>query len=400
MVKKEEITMASEIYMDWEEVNEEGFSMITTYNEGADQAIVAEKDGVCYGVFRGSDPNLNDWKQNFDVRESHICQNISWENYDVGKEEQCCKVTRGYYDAYHANYRENFEADLRACAQSCDESHDSPCNLILAGHSQGGAIAIISAMYLSDLKPVVITFGQPPVLLDHRCTLIDSSRVLRFINSVNIGNIRSFDPIPFLSNIYADFLGHTVLLSGSEGGTAPGGIAYLGLDFQKFNSMHLDLSTRAHTTTSYINSIRAILNVDVDNVSITNPLFPIASNGFSDGTTCANSDFICASKRCDGVCKPQHLNCSPCNENSDCLSNYCIGGGCAEAPKRNNNNLATVESGCPCLSKSDCMSGRCEFTSFFSLSRICSDKLEEGLNCNEDNDCISGKCSWRGKCVL
>ena len=59
------------------------------------------------------------------------------------------------------------EKSLRDCAKDCVNKDEC---VVLTGHSQGGAIAAIAAVYMADLNPYVITFGQPPVLKDDTAT--------------------------------------------------------------------------------------------------------------------------------------------------------------------------------------------------------------------------------------
>lgn len=377
------------------------YDSFTTYTDDPDRALVAKKEGVCYGIFRGSDPTLEDWSQNFDTRPADVCRTGPWDAHNIttttatGDQERCCRVTQGFYDAYHTTYQDVFEADLRACAASCRSdgpnstavTKDDHCDVVLAGHSQGGAVAVIAALSVTELRPLVLTFGQPPVLLEPVCPLLDPTRVVRYVNSVhnNLLQARYFDPVPFLSDFVGYFVGHTVLLSGSE----HGGAAWLGLNFQTFATPQLDLTARSHASRSYASSIRALTRGDA----------PLRCDGFTDGTTCADADFLCRSDRCDdGVCQHQELNCAaPCNEASDCLSQYCVGGGCAEHPR--GGPRAVVETGCPCAAEGDCTSRRCEYASYFSTDRRCRDKLGEGASCNEDNDCRSGDCSWLFVCT-
>ena len=71
-----------------------------------DQALVAKKDGYCYGVFRGTTLTLDDWSQNLVLQSAEICGSDRSSNVATGSEEPtvCCTVRAGFYDAYHTNY--------------------------------------------------------------------------------------------------------------------------------------------------------------------------------------------------------------------------------------------------------------------------------------------------------
>jgi pimeloyl-ACP methyl ester carboxylesterase len=68
--------------------------------------------------------------------------------------------------------------------------------VVITGHSQGGAIALVAALYLADLNPYVITFGQPPTV-EAPCNLVTSDRVYRWVNTKNAGASGiAYDPVP------------------------------------------------------------------------------------------------------------------------------------------------------------------------------------------------------------
>lgn len=355
--------IAPEVYMDWNETDSNGYSMLTTYGDESNQAIIAKKDGICYGVFRGRDH----WTQNFDARTKDVC--------DDGME--CCKVLTSYFNLYHVGYEDIFVTDLRACAENCTSTNTC---VVLTGHSEGGAAATIASIYFEDLKPLTITFGQPPALKGP-CALIDSTRVYHWVNSVNVANVRLFDPIPIIAQSKADFVGHALILDQNGSGRNPS-VAYMGLDFQMFGSAHVDLTYVAHDREGYRIAITSLLN---------NANFPINANGFIDGTTCAQTNSICRSNRCDGTCKSKADICGSCSTDADCETGVCRFGGCARVGE-------FISNGCPCSLGDYCISGRCEFKSWTSFSRICVEKIGNGSFCNEDNDCISGNCSWLYKC--
>lgn len=169
------------------------------YDAEPDQALVAQRDGYCFGAFRGTTLTWIDWQQNFDPHSHDICDNTG-----------CCKTRKGFYDAYMTDYRQDFEDAIRACAKECDNADEC---VVLTGHSQGGAIAAVAALFLADLNPYVFTFGQPTTI-DAPCDKVTSARWFRFVNTKESDLVGiSYDPVPFVSGLGADSFGHMILLS-------------------------------------------------------------------------------------------------------------------------------------------------------------------------------------------
>ena len=146
-------------------------STLTNYVDEPDQALFAEKDGYCYGVFRGTTLTFVDWNQNFDPRSEPVCTSMD--------SSVCCNTRQGFYDAYHASYYEQIEKSLNECAKKC--SNPNEC-VVLAGHSQGGAVAALAAVRMAHLNPFVMTFGEPPTI-DYPCQPVTSTRWYRFVNT-------------------------------------------------------------------------------------------------------------------------------------------------------------------------------------------------------------------------
>ena len=144
---------------------------LTNYIDEPDQALFAEKDGYCYGVFRGTTLTFVDWNQNFDPRSEPVCTSVD--------SSVCCNTRQGFYDAYHASYYEKIERSLNECAEKC--SNPNEC-VVLAGHSQGGAVAALAAVRMAHLNPYVMTFGEPPTI-DYPCQPVTSTRWYRFVNT-------------------------------------------------------------------------------------------------------------------------------------------------------------------------------------------------------------------------
>jgi pimeloyl-ACP methyl ester carboxylesterase len=408
----------------------EAYDNFGFFDDEPDQALVAKKSGYCFAAFRGTTLTAEDWGQNFKLGTEEVCQGPEGD-------EQCCSTRTGFYQAYNTAYTNDMEASIRACAKDC--LNPDEC-VVLTGHSQGGAIAAVAALYLADLNPYVITFGQPPTV-DQPCPLITSERYYRYVNSKDsvAGRVHgvSYDPIPFSPGLGADSFGHMILLSSDSSG-----VAYIGLDAQDFFGP-LDLKAEAHSMMGvedappgYLDRIKTIMHAYSHSKT-----YPVRTSGYVPGTLCSegkecesgkcekdtmfaysrcvgveckeNND--CDSNRCDsGVCLPKLGSCMACNEDSDCAGKHCLLFRCS-----GENGL--MDDNCNCNFGSDCNSGRCEGLSppvceaqlgidsrcnedsdcrseYCSWRFRCDNKLKDGMRCTESGDCLSGRCSWRFKC--
>lgn len=161
-----------------------------------DAAIFVQEDNYCFGIFRGTTPNIADWIQNLDPFTGQVCST----------EGQCCKTRRGFQRAYNLpDYKDDLEENLRSCKANCPD-----CEVVLAGHSQGGAIASIAAVAMDDLDPTVIAFGQPGSIIGD-CAPINVDKYYRFVNTLLDGNRVHYDPVPYL-NFNTDHRGHLFIM--------------------------------------------------------------------------------------------------------------------------------------------------------------------------------------------
>jgi pimeloyl-ACP methyl ester carboxylesterase len=244
------------------------------FDDEPDQALVAKKLGYCFAAFRGTTLTAEDWRQNFKLGNEEVCTGPKGD-------EQCCSTRTGYFQAYNTAYKDDMEAAIRACAKEC--LNPDEC-VVLTGHSQGGAVAAVAALYLSDLNPYVITFGQPSTV-DQPCPLITSERYYRYVNSKDslAGRVHgvSYDPVPFTPGLGTDSFGHMILLSSDTTG-----VAYIGLDAQDFFGP-LDLKAEAHSMggdgadapPGYLDRIKTIMHTYSKNQT-----YPIRTSGYVAGT--------------------------------------------------------------------------------------------------------------------
>ena len=190
----------------------------------------------------------------------------------------------GLFAAYNTDYRDKMEQSLRECAKDCINKDEC---VVLTGHSQGGAIAAVAAVYLADLNPLVFTFGQPPTI-DLPCPVITSERWYRFINtkSVEQGVIGiTYDPIPFAPSMGIDSWGHMIILSDDKSH-----VAYIGLDAQdtfgplnvKGFEAHSMIHANGTTFPGYLDRIETIMK------AYENRTYPIVSTGFVATSLCVS----------------------------------------------------------------------------------------------------------------
>ena len=314
--------------------------------------------------------------------------------------ERCCTTRRGYDMAYKTDYRDAFEAEIRECAANCKNKDEC---VVLTGHSQGGAIAALSSVYLADLNPYVVTFGQP-YTVDAPCDQISSERFYRFINTkFGYGIGISYDPIPFMPGRGADAFGHMIILSDDDGS-----VAYMGLDCQDtFGPLNVNgfeahsmVGTEAHP--GYLDRVNKLVEKGS---------FPVATYGYKAESPCSEDrecetgkcaketsfaykkcvgsqcvvDSDCEDTgRCDsGMCLPKLGSCMACDEDSDCSGGLCL------LPEfRCSGEGGLMDDKCNCNMESDCLSGRCEGI----IPRLCEAQLGVGCTCNENSDCKSDIC--------
>lgn len=166
-------------------------------DKGIDAVLTAEpNDDYCFVAFRGSRSllsapsiqNLQDWfGQNFDFQPVEVSDRTE------ATDDQCT-VQRGYYDGYVGQYYDRVNDFIDTCMK---ETSNQKKQLVLTGHSQGGAIAGVAAILNAKYKPLTITFGQPQFLKTSSCSLLQSNRVWRIINTENARSGIQYDPVSY-----------------------------------------------------------------------------------------------------------------------------------------------------------------------------------------------------------
>ena len=172
------------------------YEEIHFYTQEPDAAIVAKSGGRCYIAFRGTSATAADWEQNLDIR-----SDMAYKNNDNTTEDPC-EVRRGYSDFLRTDVVAQASRDLMECVPACTDANDC---VVVTGHSQGGASAVVASILIYDLMPTLVTFGQPPAAAEG-CMWIPSDRFYRFVNhkkEFDEEDDLGFDPVPYSPTLFS-----------------------------------------------------------------------------------------------------------------------------------------------------------------------------------------------------
>ena len=264
------------------------YEVITFYTDEPDQAIIAKgNDGRCYVAFRGTTLEIDDWFQNIETGDIDIYKD---NNNATG---ESCNSRIGYADFLLSNLVLQGSQELVACAAGCSDPDDC---IVITGHSQGGATALLGAIILYSFNPLVITFGQP-LTLTTGCELIRSERVYRYVNSLFVDDAEDpgvdYDPVPLLPALFQarSHYGYYLLL-----GDDTTALKYLGIDGEDSDfAPGPQISAAPHSMGlpieySYEARVTALLD---------NNVFPVAITGFAGGVPCdVYNSLTCSSDEC------------------------------------------------------------------------------------------------------
>jgi Lipase (class 3) len=310
-----------------------------------DAAIVAGIEGYCFAAFRGTIGTIADWYQNIQSGLTPICKNDTTVN-----DTTCCSVRSGYDDAYNSPFRQDLEDALTDCvdvygSSSSSGTSTSLCNqtagmispcVVLTGFSQGAAVAAVSALYLYQFNPYVISFGQPLTLANdiespgcfNDTSFIQTNRWYRYVNTYNTAyGLRSkigYDIVSMLPAFGAQHRGHMIVFPPTIRSTVVNmtdsshttnsttmivplseGIAYVGLDESSMTLLHpasllahsmVDTANdTSHYHPGYLDHLNAILfSMDSSNFVI--------ADGYIDSTLCTEHR-ECQSNSCRRIWK-------------------------------------------------------------------------------------------------
>jgi hypothetical protein len=235
-------------------------------------AWTARIDTTCVLVFRGTSNTPASTKTWMEDWQSNVVQQ------QVTLSDQC-SVTRGIYQAYFVDFVNNLEDDVQECKRNCPN-----CDLLITGHSQGGALANVAGVLFQQYTPFVMTFGQPKVL-GSRCRIMNESKWFRFILATpSLLRRLQYDVVPMLPGT-GSFYGHEIVLSSEDAS----GVDYVGFH-QHENKV--PWSVAAHDYEQYARALyrmRAYSNGGKQS---------IRTNGYRVGTRCTDGS-ECVTGTCE-----------------------------------------------------------------------------------------------------
>jgi hypothetical protein len=223
---------------------------------------------------------LADWGKNLDPSSSEVC---------ALPNGPCCMARRGYARAYNTpSYKETLEAELTDC-------YSSGRQVILAGHSAGGATANVAAVVLSAFDPLVITFGQPASLVGD-CPMINQDEYYHWVNTdVNHGGRNlDYDPVPDLTvTAGAKQVGQRIVMSDDTKNV----VLYRNGKAPSIGSWGADLG--AHNSDRYLKRLKKYQSKALE------------TNGWAADFRC-NVDEECLSNNCSG--DPSYWRSGKCQD--------------------------------------------------------------------------------------
>ncbi|VEU37613.1 unnamed protein product [Pseudo-nitzschia multistriata] len=214
-----------------------------SYHSSGIDAVYSARIGseYCAVAFRGTDSGGEDYR-------SDLLSNLSVGPVGYGNEDShSCEVHSGFHEAYYGfeHRSEGVEAFLETCLEGCPG-----CEVLLTGHSQGGSIAEVAALYYlrgennatprsdkrNPAKVHVVTFGAPQALGAGCLPLFSREERCNFLHYVmttegSLGRGLVYDPVPMLS--------HRALVDRDNDGTMDaswdtyarnGGLAFVGFE--------------------------------------------------------------------------------------------------------------------------------------------------------------------------
>lgn len=244
--------------------------------DGSEAALLVKEDGYCYAIFDGTEAfSLADWAHNIDPGTEQICA--------LPHNSDCCVARRGYHRAYNTNYRAQLDVAIMMC-------YEQGYEVVLAGHSAGGAIATIAAVRLSEINMTVLSFGQPASLVGN-CSLINEDKYYHWINTnVNKGwfggdgeNL-DYDPVPNLSLTAGTEHFGRILIMGDDKDNV---VLYQNNTVPSMTTWGFD--AMSHTSSSYIERLKSYLGRG-----------DLATNGWAKGFPC-NENAECQSGNCEST---------------------------------------------------------------------------------------------------
>lgn len=236
----------------------------SVFENALDKAVLQYESGVCYVSFKGSG-SLDSIQSAPSLFPRQVCGAAG-----------CCNINRNTAGAYFTSYVDELEVEVEECHSRCADG----CPLVLTGYSQGGSIATIAAIALSQYNPILITYAQHPVAW-RGCDVLDNMETyLRFTGICEVGGQPMYDSIPFFGNPFLTRHAGTKIMLGR------GGAATVAQNGDRF---FFPIGQQCHTFEPF--------NYAISNLLEAGPL-----DGYTDGATCSQNiecqSKVCSSRRC------------------------------------------------------------------------------------------------------
>lgn len=294
------------------------------YESGVDAVYTARiRNEFCVVAFRATkmeqDNSVKDFRTNIDTDPVAFEMGATSKKGSDRENDSLCDVHKGYHDAYFDfEYRPSIEDFLQTCSEECPE-----CDIVLTGHSQGGGIAEVAALYYKEAiqktpeNLYVITFGSLQALGAGCVSLFQQEERCRIFRYVMVkegifGTGIVYDPIPMVyPRILGDLDNDGVVDTSSLSNTYArhGGLAFLGhemflnaedpssLTMGPFDGHHAvatskyDLTTESHESSMYLN----VIHTQNQMLAAERNDRYLPTKGFSLGSLCNKdeSDFHC-----------------------------------------------------------------------------------------------------------
>jgi hypothetical protein len=246
------------------------FPSASIYRDYPYAALFYEYENYCFLVPDTTERgDLNDWWTNIDPTTARVCPNDG-----IG---ECCTGRAGFVRSYvNTDYKNELEQQISDCLNSGEKE------LVITGHSAGGATATVAHVVWSQANPIVITFGQTASLVGN-CSVINTDRYYRFANTiVNENSNLDYDPVVGVTlTVGAAQVGDLFLMGDDQdnvvrfsSGTAP-------------SFMNWGFDVDSHYLFKYIDRLESYQDKD------------LGTDGWAAGFYC-NVDEECKSGKCEG----------------------------------------------------------------------------------------------------
>ena len=236
LVKMIQVTLAD---YPLEEPNPGGFNTWNAFEDRNDCAIVARKGRNCLVVFEAT---------NFD-NILDVIQLYAWDTDTI----RGCTFRGGIWSAYLSTYYDDFVTAVDRCMATSPRQQ-----LILGGHSQGGAISVVASADFKRYNPTVVTIGSVRSLVKP-CSDIVPENHYRFVHALEGG----YDYWPMEFDSQGMHVGHTIYLDSNADNLA----SYVGLNDDTNREPNDVFDFNNHNPDNYFKSLSKLIDSPMTAVS-------------------------------------------------------------------------------------------------------------------------------------